>query len=413
MNLKAKSTFLNIFLSSFIVQIIMITGSLLFSRLYSPNSFKDLGLITSISSIVSLVAAWRFDYISFSKYSFEKNSCISIALILMLLTHIVLAIFLIQFNKEINFYNISVVLIFFSCFSTSIFYIGTQMLIANGSYSYFSKIRVVQALIQIFLGLIFFYLRVSQGLILTFVISQLIVGLIIYIENFNKLRLVSFKKLVPIISDNISYAIKNTLLVILQYSTPFAPMLIGGYFFLNADLGAYFLFSSAIAAPCSILRRSLLNYFHGEITNRTIGRDYLFLLVSKVRKNTNILIFIILSMVILLFGLSIFSKNVVIIIFGKQWSNYSIYFLPTIIFFILDMILQPFTTLLPMWGFQRYSYVLESLRFLATYIIPYLCLILFRIDFLQFLFLFFTINVVVYTINLIITVSLALNTDIK
>lgn len=387
----------------------MIISSILFARLYSPEDFGTLAYLSGFASIIAVVSGLRFDYMAFSKKNEEKYEFNLLTLCLMFLIHLIFIFFAIVSNQFFDFFSgNSYWLIFFS-FCSSIFYLSTQLLVSIGNYNFFSKVRIFQALLQLFFGFLFFYLHWVNGLIIAYSISQLLIGFIVYKSYLKNKFNLNKHKLKQCFLFNYKQAGYNTLMVLIQYSTPFAPILFGEYLFDSKEVGAFYLISSAIASPMSILRRSLLNLFNGELTSVQKAKT----LINNFKNKNFVLLCLLLTLVIGVISLNFYNEEIVLIFFGKQWLKYSNYLIPLFIFFFLDMIFQPFTTLLPLWGKQKFAMLFECLRFLLVYLIVPLIAYLMSFSYFSFFNFYFVCTTLVYLLIILKVYKLIYPSKIK
>tara|TARA_R110002124_G_scaffold81872_12_gene215423 strand:- start:1889 stop:3115 length:1227 start_codon:yes stop_codon:yes gene_type:complete len=395
--LKEYKILLNIVFSGIWAQLVMIIASVVFARLYSPAAFGTLAYVSGFASIIAIVSGLRFDYIVFSKKDKEKSLYNIISFLIMFVFHLVVVFMILGLDLISDLISDrSYWLVFFS-FSSSVFYLSTQLLISIKEYSFFSKIRVFQAIFQLGTGLLFFYVSPDIGLILAYSISQLLIGILVYYFNFNPFFNLKIKEIKDCFLENFKNAFHNSVIVLIQYSTPFAPILIGEYLYHTNDVGAFFLLSSAICAPLAIFRRSLVNLFNGELTSPRKAR-------VLIGKTTNKLLILLGTLFLLVCGIVvilIFSEEIVLLVFGKQWVVYSDFMLPLFVFFYLDMFFQPFTTLLPLWGRQNYSMFLESLRFGLVYVLLPLLAFWLSLSYFNVLIGYFFLSTSIYILTIL------------
>ncbi len=374
----------------------MIIASVIFARLYSPTAFGTLAYVSGFASIIAIVSGLRFDYIVFSKKESEKPLYNSISFLIMLSLHVLIAVILIGIDVLSELISDRTYWLVFFSFSSSVFYLSTQLLISVGNYSFFSKVRVLQAIVQLGTGFVFFYLNPSVGLILAYSVSQLAIGLLVYYFNFKSLFYLKINDIKACFLLNFKNALYNSVIILIQYSTPFAPILIGEYLYRTNDVGAFFLLSSAICAPLAIFRRSLVNLFNGELTSPKKAR----VLIGRMTNKFLVLVAIIVAMLCGIVLIILFSKEIVLLAFGKQWLLYSNLMLPLFVFFFLDMIFQPFTTLLPLWCKQNYSMFLESIRFgLVFFVLPFLAFWL-SFSYLNLVIGYFVLSTLIYILTI-------------
>lgn len=374
----------------------MIIASVIFARLYSPTAFGTLAYVSGFASIIAIVSGLRFDYIVFSKKESEKPLYNSISFLIMLSLHVLIAVILIGIDVLSELISDRTYWLVFFSFSSSVFYLSTQLLISVGNYSFFSKVRVLQAIVQLGTGFVFFYLNPTVGLILAYSVSQLAIGFLVYYFNFKSLFYLKINDIKACFLLNFKNALYNSVIILIQYSTPFAPILIGEYLYRTNDVGAFFLLSSAICAPLAIFRRSLVNLFNGELTSPKKAR----VLIGRMTNKFLVLVAIIVAMLCGIVLIILFSKEIVLLAFGKQWLLYSNLMLPLFVFFFLDMIFQPFTTLLPLWGKQNYSMFLESIRFgLVFFVLPFLAFWL-SFSYLNLVIGYFVLSTLIYILTI-------------
>lgn len=394
--MKEYKILLSIIFSGIWAQLVMIIASVIFARLYSPTAFGTLAYVSGFASIIAIVSGLRFDYIVFSKKESEKPLYNSISFLIMLSLHVLIAVILIGIDVLSELISDRTYWLVFFSFSSSVFYLSTQLLISVGNYSFFSKVRVLQAIVQLGTGFVFFYLNPTVGLILAYSVSQLAIGFLVYYFNFKPLFYLKINDIKACFLLNFKNALYNSVIILIQYSTPFAPILIGEYLYRTNDVGAFFLLSSAICAPLAIFRRSLVNLFNGELTSPKKAR----VLIGRMTNKFLVLVAIIVAMLCGIVLIILFSKEIVLLAFGKQWLLYSNLMLPLFVFFFLDMIFQPFTTLLPLWGKQNYSMFLESIRFgLVFFVLPFLAFWL-SFSYLNLVIGYFVLSTLIYILTI-------------
>lgn len=394
--MKEYKILLSIIFSGIWAQLVMIIASVIFARLYSPTAFGTLAYVSGFASIIAIVSGLRFDYIVFSKKESEKPLYNSISFLIMFSLHVLIAVILIGIDVLSELISDRTYWLVFFSFSSSVFYLSTQLLISVGNYSFFSKVRVLQAIVQLGTGFVFFYLNPTVGLILAYSVSQLAIGFLVYYFNFKSLFYLKINDIKACFLLNFKNALYNSVIILIQYSTPFAPILIGEYLYRTNDVGAFFLLSSAICAPLAIFRRSLVNLFNGELTSPKKAR----VLIGRMTNKFLVLVAIIVAMLCGIVLIILFSKEIVLLAFGKQWLLYSNLMLPLFVFFFLDMIFQPFTTLLPLWGKQNYSMFLESIRFgLVFFVLPFLAFWL-SFSYLNLVIGYFVLSTLIYILTI-------------
>ena len=408
--MRELKTFSTLIGSGFLSQALMFLGTLMLSRLYGPTSFGELGYYAGFASIVAVVSGLRFDYIVFSRSDFEKLTFFAIALVCAGCMHLLIFLVLIGADATgFDSYKTSYWLLFFA-FSTSLFYLGTQLLISISEYTGFARIRLLQAILQIAIGLLLFRLHPKFGLFLAYSLSQMVVGFFVFFCYGRSVLATNKAQLANCWRSCSRGASFNSLLVLMQYSTPFAPVLLGSLYFSGEEVGAYFLFSSAFAAPLSIYRRSAVHFLNGEVGSPM--RAQMFAAVIKKRMPVVVAVLLVLTVLgSLVFLLA--AREVATLIFGVSWATHSYLLLPIFLFYFFDAVFQPFTTLLPLWGRQAIAMKYEALRFVSVFFFLPIITVGFSFNFYCAIISYFLVMSIVYIANFCTVCHWAFRMDLQ
>lgn len=374
------------------VQILMVISTIVLSRLYGPAPFGVLAFYAGIASVYSVISGFRFDYLAFGASRDLAFFYYVVALVLSLLlvpviTFIALAVLPLVKNGT----SLSNVVIF--CFSASLFYLGTQYLVARGDYRRFARFRVCQVLGQFFIGFVGYYCFPNIGLLYAFAISQFCVGAFILFSCSSAIKAGVFVKAYGVFNNMKKRASVHTVLVAMQYSTPFAPVLIGGMYFSAAELGGYFVMAQFFSGPFSVFRRSAINFLNGEMADRHLAVG---LLESYKRRLFLALIVVVVIAVAGLLVLFFVSETLVSIVLGNQWLEFASLLSPVFVFFFLDAVFQPITTLLPLWGYERRAISYEAFRFCLVFLMLPLLVYLYDLVFYEFIVVYFLAMLLCY-----------------
>ncbi len=350
--------------SGALTQFMMAIAALAMARLYDPELFGELGLYAGLGSLVAVFSGLRYDHIAFSQTAHRKHSLFFVSFLVCFIVPIfatlvfsILALYLFKDKYSINW-----AIIF--CYSYSIFYLATQYLIAIGRYRTFSLLRFVQVVILIAIGVGSTELVGDIGLLLAYSVSQFVIGAFVVVFYFTNFTKNNIRHATLLAGRFYRIARINSLVVVLQYSTSFAPILMGYVLYDKSEMGAYYLFAQIFSAPLAIFRRSFLNFLNVEFPS---PKHALMLLENK-EKLTKILSILIVVSICLLIGIGEFSQEITVIVFGVEWGKYSYLLLPLFVFFLLDAFLQPFTTLLTLWACGGKAFGYEIVRFLVVFI---------------------------------------------
>lgn len=377
-----------------IVQILVAVSVMISSRLYKPEVFGELGWYLSFASVFAIVAAMRFDYIVLSDRvcAEEKNQFFSNAIVVSIITFFLLCIGVVIANNVFHFkYNIIYLLLF--CLSLSFFNLLSQYLILIKDYNKFIFYKTNQLLLQIVMIVGFYYVFYENGLLLANILPQLIISILFFLFIRKSL---SFKlnNFIPFFYKNYREGFKNSFLTFIQYSTPVIPVLFGGYVFDKSQIGAYFLFSQTMAVPFSLIRRNVLILFNGEYSDAKKIKE-LFESVLTARN------FIIVSMSFACFlvFLVFCSSYIIMIFFGREWLEFSWLLSLLFIYYFFDALLQPLTTLYPLWGKVNKALGFELVRFASVAIVLPLVVFFAKLSFSSFVILFLIIMLLIYVVN--------------
>lgn len=404
------SVFIKLMSSGILVQLLMIATTLVFTRLFSVENFGELAFYASYGSILAVISGLRFDYLNLKDSIHDKYVGYLVSSMCCIILNII--IFFLLFVAS-YFYDVlskySLYSMFLFGISYGLFHSLSQYFIANKDYKNFIFCRLVQVSSIFIIGLSLYLAQYNNNpLILSYSFAQLLlgfIGLLIIIRN-NVVE-TTIQQTRVFFNENLSEALKNTIISFAQYSAPLVPVLIGGMLFDEKNIGAYFVFAQMISAPLSVIRRNLLVYLNGEFSSIQKFRS-LFKYINKK--------YIALGCIFILFAFAVvyfLDEEITLLVLGGQWVVFSYMFFPLLLYFIIDTVLQPITTLLPLWGNANYSISLEVLKIiLLTTMLPLLT-IYFSLSFMGFLLLFIAIMIIAYVMITLKTLNTAFDVSNK
>jgi len=371
----------------------MFLAALILARLYDPVAFGDLGLYTGIGALVAVISGLRYDHIAYSQPPQRRDSLFITAYMASIVVLLLLVSFLLFLKILVDSANYSASWSLVFCLCSSVFYLNTQYLISIRAYRDFAWFRVLQALLQLVIGLLFFKLFPSYGLLMAYAVSQFSIGILIFIRFRKRVTVRALQRSVAIGRHFFRRACENSLVVILQYSTAFAPVLVGYTLYIKADVGAYYLFAQLFSAPLAIFRRSLMSYLNAEASSPVYAVGLYKSHRKEIAKYAFILtLLFLLSCCVLIF----FDRPLAILLFGASWHDYSSLLLPLFVFFFIDAVLQPFTTLLTLWSYQSSAIKYEAARFLGVFFVVPAVVVSFNLSFYYFFVLYSAIMILTY-----------------
>ncbi|UIZ96485.1 lipopolysaccharide biosynthesis protein [Acinetobacter johnsonii] len=385
--------FIKLMSSGILVQVLMLLSTLVFSHIYLVDDFGELAFYASFGSIMAIIGGLRFDYILLKESISDKVGAYFLSNILSLFLNLIILLifFFIQYFFQLLNYNLLILFLF--GFGFSLFNNLTQFFVAQKKYNYFITLRFIQVITVFVIAILAYASQYElKGLLWAYGGSQFLLGLMGF--GFllkNKWVEVDLASLHKCYKENISEAGKNSLISFMQYSTPLIPVFVGGMFYDKKIIGAYFVFSQMISAPLSVVRRNLLIYFNGEFSSR----EKFYHAFSKVFSLTRFFLFLGILSVLLLITY-FFKDELTLLVLGSQWSPYAYLLLPLVFYFVFDSLLQPFTTLLPLWNKVNISLLYEGVRFFLLVIILPVLIYIFKFDFVIFLTIYILIMLCVY-----------------
>ena len=86
-------------------------------------------------------------------------------------------------------------------------------------------------------------------------------------------------------------------------------------------------------------------------------------------------------------------------LFGEKWLAHASLLPLLFVYFFLDALLQPLTTLLPLWGKEKYALLYEVLRFFLVFLVLPLGVFFWAYSFSQFLVLYFACMLLCYALT--------------
>lgn len=404
------NVFIKLMSSGVLVQLLMIFTTLVFTRLFSAESFGELAFYASYGSILAIIGGLRFDYLNLKDSVENKYIGYLVSNLCSFVLNISIFCILVGIKNASHFlngYNLKYILFF--GLSYSFFHNLTQYFISQKDYKKFIISRLVQILSIFVIGISLYNQSYSENaLVLAYGFSQFFLGfsgfIVVTKDNYDK---VSMNDVKLFFHMNLNEAFKNTVISFMQYSTPLVPILFGGVLFSEKEIGAYFVFSQMISAPLSVIRRNLLIYLNGEFSSPSKFKSVFKYINTKYLKAAMLLAAIGFLIVYL------FEARIIELILGNQWTAFSYLLLPLIIYFIIDSLLQPLTTLLPLWGDVDYSIRVEAARFIIIILLLPVVTIYLNLNFFIFLMLFIAIMIIAYVMITLKTLNTAFSISNK
>lgn len=347
------------------VQILALILSPILSRVYTIENFGLFGYFTSLTSLIPVFASLRLEFAYFIKKEYIEYfliSSITVSLIISLISSVVVFCWVST--------DISVFLLFSGIFFTSTYQIYSQLTIAKLEYKKQSISRVFQGVVQYSLVLIFGLFYPNKGLLISYILGQ-IIGIAYLAQNLKmEVGSLHWNEEKRILKENKSFCVSSTISCALQWSVPLAPMFVGKAIYGTGVIGIYFFIAQSIQAPIAIIRRSILNIVTSELNNTIIFNSIFKPLFFKYYR---LFFFLFFAVITSLFSITYFyGEQMIGFVFGEQWKLGGTFLCFMVVYYIFDLFLQPFSHLLNLWGYYKYTYSIQTIQFLIIYLISLL-----------------------------------------
>jgi len=309
-----------------IAQVIPIAVSPILTRIYLPSSFGLLALFISMTGIISVVAAGRYEFaVMLPDKDAEAINISALALVIATLTSVVVLFVIWLWGSLIS--NIAGLVgiggwIYF--IPLAILFLGMYQILFNWvnrkkKYTQLSMSRLLQAgvvaIIQVTAGFIGF--TFTNGLILGWIIGQGIATCLLayfsWQDDRELLKSVNRKEMVRQAIIHQDFPKINVLHSLSDNINASGTIFILSYFFGIAEVGHYSLLMRVLTAPIALIGSAVTQVFYQKATQVYNQQGDLKPRIIKLLKTLS-LIALIPAIIILLFGPELFS-----IFFGESW----------------------------------------------------------------------------------------------
>ncbi len=350
-NIKAikKSEFaqniLKMFSGAIVSQIIVVIGSLILARLYSPEQFGELSLFISIVSILSILATVRYEN---TLIIIKQNYLIKYMLGFLYISSslFILGLFLVLLSlssdtliylKIDDFYPyIPIAILIYALFQ-----ISTNLNVREKNFFTIAKSKVLMAFIALSIQIFFYYLNFELGLIYGYILGYFMALFILYknISNpfsshINKIKIVSLLK-------RYSYFVKHALPAdfINNLASNITPILIVVWFDMKIA-GLYFLGYRIVNLPLQLISVSVGKVYFQKASY--IYNTNKSLLYNFTKRIVTILFSIIIIPLLLLF---FYSDSLIGFVLGDDWTEAGVYVSILTIMFLFRTMFSPISTI--------------------------------------------------------------------
>lgn len=336
---------LKMFSGTVLSQIIVVIGSLILARMYSPKEFGELSLFISIVSILAILATARYEnVIILVKQNYLINNIMNFLHFTSLFFAIFIILILLTLSNDIlvylkihtfSFYIPVGVLIY------ALFQISTNLNVRERNFSTIAKSKVLMAFTTLTLQILFFYLGISLGLIYGYIIGYIAAVFLLYQHTLIPLSINIHKIKTCIILKKYFYLVKHGLPAdfINNLATNITPVLIATWFDLQIA-GLYFLGYRMINLPLQLISLSISKVYFKKASDMYYhDKKKLYIFTKKIV--LGIFSLILVPLMILYF----YSENIIEFILGNKWSEAGVYISILTVMFLSRTMFSPISSI--------------------------------------------------------------------
>jgi len=363
-----KKVMLKLMSGNALGQLLIFFVTPILSRLYGPDDFANLALLVTFSSLFSIVAGLRFDFV-YLREKCNRASYLTVSLVFCSLSAICV-FFVSALFKSVEW----AAYLFLLSLSSGYMNIVGQFVVADKFYSGFAFAKGLQYLCQALVAVLFGLLMVKEGLVWAMMISQ-------FIFVFILRKTLSFNLSKSVYGDvrgDLFFCVKNSIGTILQYSTPMAPVLLLGALSSKESVGMYFFVAQLLSAPLNIFRRSFAYYLNTEFSSREKVPDFKKSFFT--RKFTLLVLAAIIVVLIASVGVYVWGEFLFLLAFGEGWGGAGEVAWLLLMYFVFDSLVQPFSGLLSLWGRERLHLFIEIFRWFIVFFGIYMVSVFYNIS---------------------------------
>jgi len=320
--LNKKKSLLALISSGAVVQLLPLLSIPFLTRYYSPLDFKSFILFLSCILIVSPIVSLRLEHTIVANN--ESNMCVfkltRIIAILSLLTSIPITFGVVFFVTVVmgETYHSSLIVWFYLALTSNVLVlILTNLLIRTGLFTTLSTARVIKALFDFIVAMLFvvFINKGYLGLFLGYIVGGWFFILYAYSKTFlfgnneNNKGAINLQALIAAFSKyDVPAALLNTLTLQL-------PVIIISAISPPLFAGLYVLANKICSAPSMLINNSLGFIFRNEASEYIRNQDSFYGVYKKALKKLLIIFFI------TLLGFILFPDEYWLILLGEEWSG--------------------------------------------------------------------------------------------
>lgn len=353
------------FRGSVIAQIIAVIGAIFLAKIYGEEAYGIFGVFMSILSIISIVATLQLDKcIVIAKNKRESNNWFNFLILLTPFLTIGISLIVFLISKYFFLDKIGITIIILSSIGCIIYtynLINESLFTFKKEFSIISNTKVFLTISNIIMQYLLYYYFSLLGLIIGFIISQLIILSFYLSKNRNEILKINFKEIKRGITEN------NT---IVQYLLPSSslnslannlmPILILT-FFGPKEAGVYFFSIKILSSPLSLISSSISKVFFQRSSELLLDNKQKLFNLTKNIVITNLGIMIILLIIINTIGMHILE-----LYFLEKWNNLRLYTLILSILIFARTSFNPISSLIVVLNKNLQGLIFNSYLFLIN-----------------------------------------------
>lgn len=356
-----SSGFAKLLTASAVGPLFLFMASPVLSRLYSPDQYGVFGVGLTICTTLSVVLALRFELVYLKRREKIEN-VLAIGLVLIVITSLS-SVVLLNLTNAFERVAIDVDAVFWLLlFSTGLISFYGHMIVAEKDYTTFSKAKILQSIMQVGAAILLGLAGASAGLIWALILAQF---LFLFFSYCRRRDGFVFQGAYGFFLKNRVYAFKNSCAGLFQFSSPAAPVILIFYYLGKEDIGFYFFVVQVFSAPAAILRRSLYHFVTAELSEGSSKQLIRVMLRYKILFILSLFLVFFAVIILYFFGADIFG-----FVFGGEWARSGGLAWFVALYFFIDTAMQPFCSLLALWGKENLYFGIEVLRFFLVFFVP-------------------------------------------
>ena len=362
-----------LFLGNTLAQIITILSIPIISRLYSPENFADLAVVSALVIILANISSLRLDLIIPLSKQEEINSLASFGLIFSFIFNISLATLILIYNFKSIYYFIPL-----GSFFLSVYFIANAISVKNGDLKKINKFKLFQCLNMNFTQLFLGVFGVKEiGLILGYS-TQNIFLLKYFIEYFNNESILRSIKIIKTKLKFLKFSILEGFFNNLSNQLPI--VLLSIYIISKDDIGMLSMSMKILSIPIIFIGNAFSTVYLSEAPKYIENKLDFYKYTIKTLKLVSIF-----TVLPLILG-SLFLGKIDHILLGDEWKNLGFFLLLLLPWYVMQLFSSPISTSMHMLGLQDKALYIHFFGFIIR-VILLIMIIEFYLDYSLYYFI--------------------------